>query len=235
MRGLFCCAAFIAVSMAPAVAQAAPVPFVGCKSDGQVGPQPAPEAPARTPDLPAATASRLAWYGSAYNGVLAPRGWHCFGLYGSNGSFLMVSPEDLGAAPFEARAKGPAVQISVSAGDTSGRFEAAQIAARLFPGRRAFVDRVIAEGILAKSDFPSGAYPHDRIRRQGPDAVAFETPAGEDGMGTKSRLVKSSDPIEGWAAMDGDNDATVLVVRLPAAMRDLAPVIVKAAQDASRP
>jgi len=230
----------VAALVAASAALAAPrsvagveVPFVGCKSDGQVGPMPAPKAPAETPKLPANLASRLAWYQSEYGGVLAPRGWHCFGLYGSNGWFLMVTPEDHSGKPFDAKLTGPGIEISESAGDTSGRFEAAEIAARLFPSRRAFVDRVIAEGLLPKSDFPFGPFPHDRIHRLSPDAVTFETPANMDGMGMKSRFVKSGDPIEGLAMIDSDNDATLLVVRLAPAMRDLAPAIIDAAKTTS--
>ncbi len=205
-------------------------PFVGCRSDGQAGPEPAPKAPTHIPKLPPPPASRLAWYESAYGGVLAPRGWHCIGLEGSNGWFLMVTPEDHGQRPFDARLTGPGIEISESAGDTSGRFAAAQIAARLFPSRRVFVDRVMAEGLMPQSDFVSGPFPRDRIQRQGPDAVTFETPANTDGMGTKSRFVKSADPIQGLAMMDAENDATVLVVRLAPAMRDLASVIIDTAK-----
>jgi hypothetical protein len=147
----------------------------------------------------------------------------------------MVTPEDHSQMPFDAKLEGPAVQIGESVGDTSGRFEAARIAARLFPNRRDFVNRVKAEGFMPSTDFVSGPFPDDRIQRLGADAVAFETPPKTDGMGTSSRLVKSADPIEGLAKMDENNDATLLAVRLPAALRDLAPAIVKAARTNPRP
>ena len=95
----------------------------------------------------------------------------------------------------------------------------------------AFVERVIAEGLEPRSDFPFGPFPHDRIHRLDSDAVAFETPANTDGMGTKSRMLKSADPIQGLAVMDADNDATVVVARLPPALRDLAPAITDAAKN----
>ncbi|MDB5716509.1 MAG: hypothetical protein JWO15_3906, partial [Sphingomonadales bacterium] len=140
--------------------------FVGCKSDGQVGALDAPEDNGAAPKVRAAVASRLAWYASNNTGgVLGPRGWHCFELYGSNGSVLMVTPNGFGHDPFAAKLAGPAIQLSISLGDTSGRFEAAQIAARLFPNRRAFVESVIGEGIEPKGDFVFGPFPQDRIRR----------------------------------------------------------------------
>jgi hypothetical protein len=170
----------------------------------------------------------LAWYASNNTGgVLAPRHWQCFELEGSNGSILMVRPGRFGPDRLAAKLYGPAIQLSVSLGDTSGRFEAAELAARLFPNHKAFVDDVIAEDIQPKSDFVFGPFPSDYIKRIGPDAVQFVTPADQDGIGTKSRLVKSSDPIEGLVWMDDNNDATMLAVRLASAQKDLASKIVE--------
>ncbi|HUO23639.1 MAG TPA: hypothetical protein VMU59_14075 [Caulobacteraceae bacterium] len=215
-------------------AQPVRVPFIGCSSDGQLGPQTAPKDDGKAPELSAALAARLGWYvGNYVKGVLAPRGWRCIELYGSNGATLLVTPARLGDAS-KGPVAGPAVQLSVSVGDTSGRFEAARIAARLFPRRRAFVDAVIAEKLEPKADFVFGPYPDDRIRRLGPDVVAFVTPARKDGMGTMSRLAKSGEPIEGLAVMDEDNDATVLAVRLAAAQHDLALAIVDVAEQGTR-
>jgi hypothetical protein len=229
MKGVGLALSILLLSVGPsgsALAQTAPVPFVGCASDGQMGPTPAPKT-AKGPRLPVAVASRLAWYASSDLGVLAPRGWKCLGLYGSNGSMLLVVPDDPRqlAAGHAQPIKGQGVQLGVSFGETSGRFEAARIAARLFPNRQAFVDSVASEGIWPKEAFKNDAFPHDRIRRFGSDQVSFETPANEDGLGTMSRLVKSQDPIQGMAKMNEDNDATLLVVRLNPALRELAPTI----------
>ena len=203
------------------------VPFVGCKSDGQVGALDPPKDNGRAPRLPAPVASRLAWYSSNNTGgVLAPRGWRCFELYGSNGSFLMVRPNGFGRDPFSAKLSGPAVQLSISLGDTSGRFESAKIAARLFPNRKAFVDSVIGEDIEPKKNFVFGPFPQDRIDRLTSDAVAFETPANTDGIGTMNRLLKSSDPIHGLIWMDDENNATMLAVRLAPSQKDLSAYIV---------
>jgi hypothetical protein len=213
----------------PARAQTIPVPFVGCASDGQMGPKPAPTT-AKAPRLPAETAARLAWYASDDLGVLAPRGWKCQGLYGSNGAILLVLPNaKSGSKPDRiSEIKGEGIQLSVSDAETSGRFEAARIAALLFPNRKAFVDEVANEGIVPKEEFEGVPLPHDRMRRIGSDQVVFETPGDQDGLGTMSRLVKSHDPIQGKATMDQDNDATMLLVRLNPDLRDLAPAILGA-------
>jgi hypothetical protein len=75
------------------------VPFVGCKSDGQVGPVKAPSGRSKMMAIPAEAAQRLAYYKAEEGvGVLAPRGGHCFETYGSNGATLYVSPDPINAA-----------------------------------------------------------------------------------------------------------------------------------------
>lgn len=212
---------------APASAQGVKVPFVGCRSDGQTGALPPPRDNGRAPKVPPQFAAHLAWYASNNTGgVLAPKGWHCFELYGSNGSVLMISPNGFGKDPFAAKLSGPAIQLSISLGDTSGRFEAARIAARLFPARKSFVDSVIGEGIEPRGNFVFGAFPHDHIQRLNRDYVEFETPAGMDGMGTMTRLRKSGDPIRGLVWMDGNDNATLLAVRLAHGQTALADYII---------
>jgi hypothetical protein len=72
------------------------VPFVGCRSDGQVGPRPAPKGANKIVRLDAVKSKRLAYYKSETpGGVLAPRDWHGFGTYGSSGSSLIVSPHPI--------------------------------------------------------------------------------------------------------------------------------------------
>ncbi|HVN17333.1 MAG TPA: hypothetical protein VMU05_01125 [Dongiaceae bacterium] len=94
--------------------------------------------------ISAGAAERLAYYKAEYGvGVLAPRGWHCFGTYGSNGATLYVSPDPINAADLLSTSwkgfAGPAIQISVAEGGTSGRFEVAKTIARVFPKHKAFV------------------------------------------------------------------------------------------------
>lgn len=205
------------------------VPFVGCKSDGQMGPLDPPKDDGKAPRLPAPVAAQLAWYvGTSTGGVLAPRGWRCFELYGSNGSVLMVAPKGFGRDPFTAMLAGPAVELNNSLGMTSGRFQAAKLAARLFPKRKAFVESVIGEEIESRRSYPYGPFPSDRVERLTRDAIAYTTPPGTRGVGTMGRMVKSQDPIHGLVWMDDDNDATQLAVRLPRRQDGLARAIVEA-------
>ena len=137
------------------------VPFVGCKSDGQVGPQPAPMGSAKTAWLDTAASRMLAYYKSdSSSGVLAPRGWHGFGGYGTSGSNLTVVPrpmksfDDLGAD-----ITGPGIQVHSISAEMSGRFEVARVIARVFPTQRAFTESIIKEGSRPESDFPFGNAP----------------------------------------------------------------------------
>jgi hypothetical protein len=214
------------ISDAGASADTERVPFVGCASDGQVGPTAAPRDNGTAPILSRFEAKALAYYTTDDIGVLAPRGWHCLGLAGSNGSTLIVTPESRGSDGLhkpKTPLTGPAVQITLSNGGTSGRFEVAQVAARLFPNQSAFVQRVVAEGTMPRSEFPVGPYPHDIVRRMSERTVEFETPPGQQGMGTSSRLGAGDNPIAGLAIMpvDQDNSLVLVDVRLPSDSKQL--------------
>lgn len=225
-RGL----ALLALTWAGTAAAPARVPFVGCPSDGQQGPQPAPRN-GPVPAVPPAAAAQLAYYTSSELGVLAPRGWHCMGLEGSNGSFLVVTPERHDAAELLRGAvplRGPTVQLSVSFGGTSGRFEVARVIALAFPAQMAFARRVAAEGF--GDPLPTGPYPTDRMVRLRTNAVGYTTPAGRTGLGTGNWLPPGDRPIDGLAVLDtsGDMNLTKLDVRLPAAQAALATPILNA-------
>ena len=209
------------------------VPFIGCQSDGQTGLVDPPEGKNKTLHMPAQAAQRLAYYKSDQGiGVLAPRGWHCFGTYGSSGSTLYVSPTPIDATTLFSTNwqgfTGPVVQISDEIGDTSGRFAVARMIARVFPSHKAFVRRVIAEGFAQTSDFPSGPYPKDNLVYKTKDLVEYLTPAQTDGLGTQSRLQKNDDRIRGVAILGGpDTDLIFLATRLPSDVSDLASLIIK--------
>ena len=197
------------------------IPFIGCKSDGQVGPLNPPKGTARGIELPSEVTNQLAYY-KAENGfgVLAPRGWHCFSTYGSNGSNLFVSPDPISQKElFNSEWQGfsgSAIQVSVSVGDTSGRFAVARTIARVFPERMDFVRDVLAEGIEPASSFPSGPYATDRLRRRGKNIVEFETPADTSGLGSQSHLAINASPIQGAAILFGEEPSLVkLSMRLP--------------------
>jgi len=197
------------------------VPFVGCKSDGQVGPREAPKGASKILPIATERAQRLAYYKVEDGpGVLAPRGWYCFGTYGSNGSNLYVSPQPLDAKTlFSSSWKGftgPVIQMTVESGGTSGRFSVARTIARVFPAHRAFVRKVIAEEIEPASDFPFGPYTDDKLTYKNRETVEYGTPANKDGLGTQSRLQKNADPIRGIAILVGkDPDLIFLAIRVP--------------------
>jgi hypothetical protein len=209
------------------------VPFVGCASDGQVGPLKAPTRHSKVAAIREKDAERLAFYQAEEGiGVLAPRGWHCFSTYGSSGSSLFVSPDPIdGKWSFSdgwTGFTGPIIQVSISDGDTSGRFKVAEIAARVFPGYRKYVQRVIAEGIRPASDFPFGPYPNDKLIYRGRSIVEFETPANTEGLGTCLMLKSNSSPIAGVAILSGEETSLFqLSARLPDEDRDLLQVIVR--------
>jgi len=203
------------------------VPFVGCAADGQGGPVKAPAGKSRSVQIPPATAQQLAYYkGYAGLAVLAPRGWHCFSQYGSDGEMLFVSTQAISSAQLFSTTwkgfSGPAIELSVNSGSTSGRFQVAQIIARVFPAHMNFAQNVIAEGIEPKSDFPVGPFPGDKLNYLSQEVVEYQTPPNVAGLGTQSRLLKGADPIAGVAILAGpDTDLVQLSARLPPALAGL--------------
>ncbi|HUD15381.1 MAG TPA: hypothetical protein VMQ56_17135 [Terracidiphilus sp.] len=208
------------------------VPFVGCKSDGQMGPLKAPKEDAKKLAVPAELINRLAYYRAEEGfGVLAPRGWHCFSTYGSNGGTLYVTPEPIDGAALLSSGwsgfAGQAIQVSVSVGDTSGRFEVARVIARVFPDLMGFVKDVIAEGIEPAASFPVGPYPTDKLTYRSKKVVEFETPPNSKGLGTDSRLRVNASPIRGVAILFGEEPSLVHAsLRLPAGSENLIQTII---------
>jgi len=212
-----------------------PVPIVGCESQNGTSSEP-PRAVAsggtKVVSVNAAIAQRLAFYQLEGGfGVLAPRGWYCYGVYGSSGGNLYVSQEPIDSNFFSNDWKGfggPVVDVTTKSGGTSGRFEVAQTIARVFPAHMSFVRSVIAEGIEPASSFPSGPYPTDRLVYLSKEVVEFHTPANTEGLGTSFGLHKNGSPINGFAMLSGqDTDLLQLSVRLSADTNDLSPVIIQ--------
>lgn len=211
------------------------VPFVGCPSDGQLGPQPAP--PSRdTPILPVGIARQLAFYAASDGpGVLAPRGWHCFGVYGSNGSGLVVAPEKLVPAEFFSEqpfaTSGDAVELAFSYGGTSGRWAVAKAIARYFPRHRNFIRDNFEE--LDVGPLPSGPHPHDSISTHTDSLVRYTTPPQTQGAGTEWFLAPSGQPVHGLAMLVNEADGPDLLrvnVRLQASDSALGSAILDDAQ-----
>ena len=211
------------------------VPFVGCRSDGQVGPRRAPKAD-HTPVLPSEVAQQLAYYAASDGpGVLAPRGWYCFGVYGSNGSGLVVTPEKLTPAAFfkqpQFSTKGYGVELAYRYGGTSGRWAVAEAIARYFPRHRDFIQHNF-QG-LEIGPLPSGPYPQDRFTERTDKLVQYITPPLTKGAGTIWVLAPSAQPVQGLAMLVNESDGPDLYrvnVRLPHAYRALAAVILASAR-----
>ena len=211
-----------------------PVPFVGCPSDGQQGPQPVPKH-GRVPKLPPSEAALLAYYVGpeimGNLGVLAPRAWHCVALYGSNGSQVIVTqsirrPDDF-LSERTRPIRGPAVQIALSYAGTSGRFDVVPEVLRYFPRYRAYVTDELKSGL----DFgvlPSGPYKTDIVERRTAKYLRFTTPAKKTGEGTNSDLIPGKLPIRGIRKIVGsphEPDLIGVEVRLPPNLISLTDVI----------
>jgi hypothetical protein len=113
----------------------------------------------------------------------------------------------------------------------SGRYEIAEIVARVFPAYRAFATSVM-EGI--DLPLPAGRYPKDTLMYRGKTIVEYNTPAQTEGLGNfHSWLGKNDLPIKGAAIIIGDPpnvgdgpDVVLLSVRVPPGLAGLIPVIV---------
>jgi hypothetical protein len=203
-------------SLSPSLAHTrlveANVPTVACPQDGQVEPLDPPLLPKSVRVLvPEGTATSLAYY-SAYEGVkagvLAPRGWDCFGTYGSAGTTLYVVPRRVGGPildRFDKVKDGPAVIKSFADGDTSGRYELAKTSARIFPRARTLVDSIRA-GIDTLDDYVFTPWPADRLDYLTDFAISYVTPAGALGLGTAIGLVPTREPIAGLVFLMSTKD-----------------------------
>jgi hypothetical protein len=182
----------------------ADIPAIVCPLDGQAGPQDAPTLPkTMRVVVPEGTASALAYY-SAFEGMgagaLAPKGWDCFGTYGSGGSSLYVTPDHF-SAPIPYRPEkvkdGPVVMKDHFISATSGRFPVAQISARIFPLARTFVERVRDEGLDDASNYVFAPWATDRLNYLSGFAVSYVTPFGANGIGTAFGPAPGKEPISG--------------------------------------
>jgi hypothetical protein len=106
-------------------------------------------------------------------------------------------------------------------GETVGRFLVAQIAARIFPAQRSFVERVIAEGIEPATNFAFVPFPNDRLKYLSDQVVEYETAPRAEGLGTYIRVRPNNDSVLG-AEILKDLVLRHMALRLPPNMKDLA-------------
>jgi hypothetical protein len=155
---------------------------------------------------------------------MAPRGWYCFGAVGSGGSSLLVSPQPIDSFK---DLEGPAIEIHYADGNTSGRFEVAEIIGRVFPDYKAFVSHVVELFDFTADRFAFGPYPNDTLTYRGNRVVEYATPSETEGLGTHSELTKNGSPILGVAILAGKTpDLLMLSVRLPPELAGLTSAIV---------
>ena len=112
---------------------------------------------------------------------------------------------------------GPAVEMSLAFGGTSGRFSVATYASRLFPKVLAsFIEGVRNEHLVADSEFEPRRYARDSVTSVDTWLAEFTTPAGVSGLGTAGVLGPSKDPIHGVAVIvpGSEQDMIILLVRL---------------------
>jgi hypothetical protein len=182
------------------------------------------------PLVPAGRSRHLAYYRSEALGVLAPRGWSCFGTYGSSGTTLYVAPKALDVQHLlnPERTSGPAIVISRLHGDTSGRMAVAEIAARVFPAYREFVLAVQKDFDAPGRSFEFGPFSGDTLTYRRANVVEFRTPPQSEGLGTYWYLGQGLRPVRGVAILvDPDApDLVFLTVRLPVSVEALTDTIV---------
>ena len=217
-----------------ATAATVSVPFVGCESEGQADPLEAPSGKSKDVSLSASTARRLAWYKAELGfGVLAPRGWHCLGVYGSGGGGLYVSAEPIDRENFFSvnwkGSAGPVVYLGESDGESSGGFDVARVAARVFPAYWALAKEVRDAFDLPANEFPFGPFSTEKLHYKGRDTVEYLTPANTGGLGTHYELLRAnSRPIRGVAMLLGEPPSLLLLsVRLPPELASLSSAIIQ--------
>ena len=213
------------------------VPFVGCASSGQVQRLEAPKGTSRRLTIRSSDAEALAYYRSADGlGLLGPRGWYCLGLSGSSGYVLYLSPQPIhrdmsGTHGLE----GPAIEISHTTNEASGRYTIAEIIGRVFPAYWTLEKRALNWTDLPfRLPFPLRPFPNDTLTHRGKTIVEYETPAQTQGLGNfQSWLRKNDLPIRGVVMLVGDPpnvregpDLVLLSVRLAPSLSRLIPVIV---------
>jgi hypothetical protein len=211
-----------------------PVPFVGCESHDQLESYAAPIEQDKQVMADKIAAGKLAYYKTKItSGVLAPRGWHCFGVLGSSGSDFLATPQPIDRTkPFHFTRDGntgPAIQVREICTDNSGRLDIARIIARAFPKQRAFAQNIFQMHDAPLSEYPFGPYLKDTLIRRNDWIVEYQTPPGSEGLGTILQLPIGALPIQGAAILRNESPDCLLflAVRLNPDMADLAPQIIQ--------
>jgi hypothetical protein len=211
------------------------IPFIGCPSFGQIEVLEAPKGTSEPVPIREQDGEALAYYKSADGiSVLAPRGWYCQGASGSGGTALFLGPRPIVHSSSGWEGLGGAVmEVNDISGENSGRYEIAELIARVFPAYRQFARQVWED---LDSPLPSGPYPKDSLTYRGNTIVEYRTPARTEGLGNfHSWLGKNDLPIAGAAILRIDSPhptgnvphLILLSVRLPPDLARLTRTIVR--------
>ena len=126
---------------------------------------------------------------------------------------------------------GPAIEIYHISSGASGMYDVAEVLARMFGEYKDQVAPVLA---LTDRPVPSCPYPQDAITHRSKMVVEFRTPPQTEGLGTHlTWLRKNNLPVSGAVVILGKQsgedlpDVLLLAVRLPPALQQLTPVIVR--------
>lgn len=202
-------------------------PFVGCTTYGQSKVFPPPAQPTRVVRLAPAAALKLAYYESTIGpGVLAPRDWSCECQWGSDGTLFHITPQVADLTKREINSA--AIEVSMSPGDNSGRYEIAEVIARIFPEQWAWARQTVLS-VFDVYDLKYGPYPVDRLTYKKNQIAEYRTPPNSEGLGTRGYLKPNANPIEGVVILQGNPPDRLfrLAVRLPPGMRSLTPQIIQ--------
>lgn len=212
------------------------VPFVGCRSDGQAGPVPAPRPRKITVTGNTEALGQLAYYTVGGLGVLAPRGWHCFGIYGSSGDKLFVYPDKIEESSFfgpsERKFSGPVLSLAITDADGSGSHQVAEVVDAVLPAFRANFSHVLQEMKESREPAQRLSVREDTLVRKSERSVEFVTPPHSAGLGTWGRwLAASALPTNGLVFLgDASMRLVHLSVRLPKGQQWLIPTILAEAE-----
>lgn len=196
----------------------AEVPVVGCPVSGMADDVPPPRTvPSTRVLIPQGAAGALAYFTTredASRGVLGPRSWSCHGQSGSDGDVLYVVPADAVLDRENGGYRGPMVRRRVADGGTSGRFEAARVAGRIFPQARRLAEGVRSEGTDEPGTYAFTPWPSDRIERLDDGVAAYTTPGGSQGVGRQGKPPYGRDDTSGVVVFDTSSEGDPYLLQL---------------------
>ncbi|GJE61653.1 hypothetical protein MPOCJGCO_3776 [Methylobacterium trifolii] len=175
--------------------------MVGCPVSGMADdPAPPRTKPSTRVLISQGTAAALAFFTTredASRGVLGPRSWSCHGQSGSDGDVLYVVPSEAVLDQENGGYKGPMIRRRVAEGSTSGRFEVARVAGRIFPQARRFAEGVRSEGMDDAGAYVFTLWPADGVEKLSDGVAVYTTPGGSRGIGHQGKPPYGPDDTTG--------------------------------------